>query len=132
MVAPGRKELGGNLILGVPNNFPDEVELTLRDLVPDGRDVENLIRREAFVMRSSITSVMVILRIFLTFLWRKTSYFFNVASRRAQLSHPQRRRLQGIAQKIRYLESSSTALSCQKGLRAPIAAEAWEILASTS
>ena len=40
VVAPGRKELGGNLILGVPNNFPDEVELTLRDLVPDGRDVE--------------------------------------------------------------------------------------------
>ena len=40
MIAPGRKELGGNLILRVPNNFPDEGELTLRGSVPDGRDVE--------------------------------------------------------------------------------------------
>ena len=38
--------------------------------------------------------------------------------------------MQGIAQKMRYLESSSTASSCQKGFRAPITAEAWEILAS--
>ena len=38
--APGRKELGGTLILAVTNNFPDEGEFTLRDLVPDGWDFE--------------------------------------------------------------------------------------------
>ena len=40
MIAPGRDELGGDLIFRVPNNLPDEGELTLRDVVSDGRDVE--------------------------------------------------------------------------------------------
>jgi len=49
-----------------------------------------------------------------------------------KLLHPHRRRLQGIAQKMRYLEKLLTASLRQKRSRAPIAAEAWEILASIS
>ena len=51
----------------------------------------------------SITIVILILINFLTFLWRNTSNLFNVASIIAQLSHPHRSKLQGIAQKIKFL-----------------------------
>ena len=40
VLAPGHEELGGGLVLGFPDNFPDEGELTLRNLVPDGQNVE--------------------------------------------------------------------------------------------
>ena len=40
MIAPDREELGGDLIFRVPNNFSDEGELLLSDLIPDGQDVE--------------------------------------------------------------------------------------------
>ena len=72
----------------------------------------------------SITIVIVILSIFLTFMWRNTSNLSKVASRISQLSHPHRSRLQGIVQKIRYFEKLATVLSVQKLVRAPIAAEA--------
>jgi len=40
VVTPYREELGGDLVLGVLDNFPDKGGLTFRDLVLDGQDVE--------------------------------------------------------------------------------------------
>ena len=64
--------------------------------------LKNSFRRYWFVIFLSITIVILILINFLTFLWRNTSNLFNVASIIAQLSHPHRSKLQGIAQKIKY------------------------------
>ena len=65
---------------------------------------KNCFQMDSFLILSSITIVIVILSIFLTFLWRNTSNFFNVSSRNEQLSHPHRSRLLGIAQKNGYFE----------------------------
>ena len=40
MVTPGREELSCNLVVRVPDDFPNEGDLTLRDLVPDGWDIK--------------------------------------------------------------------------------------------
>ena len=40
IVTPRREELGGNLIVFVTDNFPDEGELLLSDLIPDRGNVE--------------------------------------------------------------------------------------------
>ena len=52
----------------------------------------------------------------------------RIWSRIAQLSHPHKIILQGIAQKIEYFEKLLTVLSTQNLLRVPIAVEAWKIL----
>ena len=94
--------------------------------------LKNRFRTDSFVILSSTTIVVVILSTFLLFLWRNISNFFSVALRIAQLSHLHSSKLQVIAQTIRCLENLLTVSSAQKLLRAPISAEAWEILCSMS
>ena len=64
--------------------------------------------------------------------WRKTSSGASSVVFNAQLSHPQRSRLMGMARKVRYFERLSTFLSFQNHLSAPIALFAFPILAATS
>ena len=40
VVTPRREELGGNLVIFITNNFPNEGELSLSDLIPDRGNVE--------------------------------------------------------------------------------------------
>merc|ERR1712119_65778 len=63
-------------------------------------------------------------RILRILLCRKTSRDLIRLSFNAQLSHPQSRRLSGIAIKIKYLLYSSTSLHFQKECSLPIAYEA--------
>ena len=40
VVTPGREELNWNLIVSVPDDFPNKGELTFRDLIPGGWDIK--------------------------------------------------------------------------------------------
>ena len=75
--------------------------------------LKNLSLTSEFIILFSFTSVIVITRILLTLLCRNNSSLESRDVRRSQLSFPQRRRLHGIAEKIRYLDLRSTDLSLQ-------------------
>ena len=94
--------------------------------------LNNLSLTSSFLFLSSFISVIVIPKILLTLLCRNTSSLESRDVRRAQLSLPQRRRLHGIAAKIRYLDLRSTDLSLQYLDRLPMEADAAAILLSTS
>ena len=85
-----------------------------------------------FLIRISLTFVMLIPRMRRMFRWRNTSRVSRRDWRKAQLSHPHKRRLQGIALKIMYFEYMSTWGSSQNFPSAPIAALAAPTLFATS
>ena len=126
VIAPRGEKAGENLVVRVPHNLANEGKLSFRNLLPYRPNVAearpNGIIRDVFINYLCNCDAQYLSNATV----KERFQLFNIVSRSAQLSHPHSARLRGMAQKIRYLRWTSTALSTQKCWRKPIADEAWD------